>query len=260
MADLKDNLNKGHKMADEVKENENQFTELAGISHEGHIEKKGKFSYLSWPFAVESLLSRFPDAKIKEHLFKDELGLTPVLNTPNGAFVKVSVEVNGVKRSKLHPILDNHNRPIESPSSFEVNTSLARCLVKTIALHGLGLYIYAGEDLPNGEESKVSTPKQERAEAIVDEAMPASWRQVNSPLGKYKGESLGDIYENDPNYLSWMVKNVDAKTDKLKMGLAGAAKALNEATADDFVGDDVAEQGATTTPTTEQGEKEEVPF
>jgi hypothetical protein len=56
--------------------------------------------------------------------------------------------VQGVTLSQIHPVLDSRNRPITAPSAFDINTSIQRCLVKAIALHGLGLYIYAGEDLP----------------------------------------------------------------------------------------------------------------
>ena len=63
-------------------------------------------------------------------------------------FVEVAVTVQGVTLSQIHPVLDGRNRPILAPTAFEINTSIQRCLVKAIALHGLGLYVYSGEDLP----------------------------------------------------------------------------------------------------------------
>ncbi len=63
--------------------------------------------------------------------------------------VKVAVTVQGITLSQIHPVLDARNRPILAPNAFDINTSIQRCLVKAIALHGLGLYIYAGEDLPH---------------------------------------------------------------------------------------------------------------
>ena len=68
--------------------------------------------------------------------------------TAAGAFVKVKLWVGGICREQVHPVLDNRNQAIEQPNAFHVNTSIMRCLTKAIALHGLGLYIYAGEDLP----------------------------------------------------------------------------------------------------------------
>ena len=66
--------------------------------------------------------------------------------------------MQGVTLSQIHPVLDGKNRPIFEPTAFDINTSIQRCLVKAIALHGLGLYVYAGEDLPNGE--KAAEPPQ----------------------------------------------------------------------------------------------------
>jgi hypothetical protein len=73
------------------------------------------------------------------------------MNTGTGYFVKVTVTVNGVDRTQVHPVLDNRNKTIDDPNAFQVNTSIQRCLAKAIALHGLGLYIFAGEDLPVDE-------------------------------------------------------------------------------------------------------------
>ena len=109
-----------------------------------HVEKKGKFSYLSWPFAIAELRSADPKATWEIMRFDGK----PFLATECGYFVEVAVTVDGVTLSQIHPVLDNYNKPIPKPSSFQINTSIQRCLVKAIALHGLGLYIYAGEDLP----------------------------------------------------------------------------------------------------------------
>lgn len=68
--------------------------------------------------------------------------------TEAGVFVEVAVTVQGITLSQIHPVLDGRNRPILTPTAFDINSSLQRCLVKAIALHGLGLYVYAGEDLP----------------------------------------------------------------------------------------------------------------
>jgi hypothetical protein len=129
----------------------NYFTELASVNVGEHIERKGQFSYLSWPFAVAQL--RQFDASATWEVIRFE-GL-PYLATDYGTFVEVAVTVRGITLSQIHPVLDSRNKPLQAPSVFDINTSIQRCLVKAIALHGLGLYIYAGEDLPvTGEESK----------------------------------------------------------------------------------------------------------
>jgi hypothetical protein len=122
----------------------NHFARLNAIDVSKHIEKKGGFSYLSWPYAVAQLRMADPAASWEVRRFE---GL-PYLATPAGVFVEVAVTVQGVTLSQIHPVLDGRNRPLYEPNSFDINTSIQRCLVKAIALHGLGLYIYAGEDLP----------------------------------------------------------------------------------------------------------------
>lgn len=124
--------------------NQNYYTELSKIDVSEHLEKKGKFNYLSWTYAVDQLRKRHPEATWEVMRFDGN----PYMKTEVGYFVEVSVSVNGVNLSQIHPVLNNQNKPIEKPNSFDINTSIQRCLVKAIALHGLGLYVFSGEDLP----------------------------------------------------------------------------------------------------------------
>jgi hypothetical protein len=122
----------------------NYFARMSAINVSDHIEKKGGFSYLSWPYAVAQLRLADPLAMWEVRRFN---GL-PYLATEAGVFVEVAVTVQGITLSQIHPVLDGRNRPLIAPTAFDINTSIQRCLVKAIALHGLGLYVYAGEDLP----------------------------------------------------------------------------------------------------------------
>jgi len=147
---------------------DNYFARLSAINVSEHIEKKGGFSYLSWPFAVAQLRLADPTASWEVRRFD---GL-PYLASEIGVFVEVAVTVQGVTLSQIHPVLDSRNRPILAPTAFDINTSIQRCLVKAIALHGLGLYIYAGEDLPQiGTEPAANDPAP-RAEAPAPEPRP----------------------------------------------------------------------------------------
>lgn len=139
----------------------NYFADLARVDCSAHVERKGRFSYLSWPFAVAELLTRHPDATWR--VFETATGI-PYFQSEAGAFVKVAVTVAGIERVQIHPILDGNNRPISTPDAFQVNTSIQRALVKAIALHGLGLYIYAGEDLPTaaGQPTRDDGPPGQR--------------------------------------------------------------------------------------------------
>ena len=148
----------------------NSFARLSAINVNDHVEKKGGFSYLSWPYAVSQL--RLADASAVWEVRRFN-GL-PYLATEAGVFVEVAVTVQGITLSQIHPVLDGRNRPLLAPTAFDINTSIQRCLVKAIALHGLGLYIYAGEDLPQvaGTDGSASnddsrTPAPEAARGNV---------------------------------------------------------------------------------------------
>lgn len=121
------------------------FMKLYKTDVSKYTEKKGQFSYLSWANAVAELKKVSPTARWG--VTKAEDG-SPFFKTDCGYFVDVWVEVDGISLSQIHPVLDNRNDPIEKPNAFQINTSLQRALAKAIALHGLGLYIFAGEDLP----------------------------------------------------------------------------------------------------------------
>jgi len=142
----------------------NYFARLNQINVNDHVEKKGQFSYLSWPYAVAQL--RLADSSAFWEVRRFD-GL-PYLKTDTGYFVEVAVTLQGITLSQIHPVLDGKNRPIFEPTAFDINTSIQRCLVKAIALHGLGLYIYAGEDLPeNGGRDEPPIPTNPPARPIT---------------------------------------------------------------------------------------------
>ena len=161
----------------------NYFTALDQVDVTKHIEKKGKFSYLSWAYAVRELKKRHPSATWEVH----EWDGVPFINTECGFFVKVSVIVNAVEMTQVHPVLGHDNKPINTPNAFQINTSIQRCLAKAIALHGLGIHLYAGEDLPPSPplsdeqaEQLVSLLSENNKEDLVDTVMhQISLGQIN---------------------------------------------------------------------------------
>jgi hypothetical protein len=125
------------------------MSDLLKINVNDHTERKGNLTYLSWAWAWAEVLKIDPTARHTVH----EWANLPVCYLKNGtAMVKVSVEIKGDIKTCLLPVMDNRNRSIVDPDSFAVNTAIMRCLTKCIALFGLGLYIFAGEDLPEGEK------------------------------------------------------------------------------------------------------------
>ncbi|MCW5766509.1 MAG: DUF1071 domain-containing protein [Phycisphaeraceae bacterium] len=169
------------------------FARLSGVNVNDHVEKKGQFSYLSWPYAVAQLRLADPTATWEVKRFD---GL-PFLRTENGYFVEVAVTVEGVTLSQIHPVLDSKNRPIPEPTVFDLNTSLQRCLVKAIALHGLGLYIYAGEDLPNPSNTleDQSTPPKEQPVPIHGQKASAAQIRYIEGLIRDTGSDLAKVLD-----------------------------------------------------------------
>ena len=168
----------------------NYLARLNQINVSDHLEKKGDFSYLSWPNAVAQLRLADPAAFWKVRGFNE----LPYLKTEAGYFVEVAVTVQGVTLSQIHPVLDGKNRPLFEPTAFDVNTSIQRCLVKSIALHGLGLYVYAGEDLPDGENASPTPPKAPVAAITGARATAAQLRHIERLIDE-TGSDLGKVLD-----------------------------------------------------------------
>lgn len=133
-----------------------KFSEAYKLAIGEHVEKKGKFSYLSWCYAVKFLREHYPDAVWTVH--ENEQGL-PIFSLADSHMVKVSVEVDGNIYTQWHPILNGANKPIQNPTSFDVNTSIHRALTKAIGIAtGIGLALYAGEDLPTDDDGQKFAP------------------------------------------------------------------------------------------------------
>lgn len=169
---------------------QNYFQQLHEINVAEHIERKGLFSYLSWPFAVAQLRLADPQATWEVKRFN---GL-PYLASEAGYFVEVAVTVQGITLSQIHPVLDNKNRPIQAPNCFDINTSIQRCLVKAIALHGLALNIYMGEDMPEGSRVEHLTETQQ---ATIRKKIEEVGGNLDRLLTYFKVERLADILASD---------------------------------------------------------------
>ena len=125
-----------------------KFNELRKINVNDHIEKKNGLSYLSWAWAVDTLLQNDPAATWS---YDEPKAFGKTL------MVFCTVEAFGKKMTAQLPVLDYRNQAIPEPNAMQVNTAMQRCLAKAIALHGIGLYIYAGEDIP--VEDTVKAPE-----------------------------------------------------------------------------------------------------
>lgn len=151
-----------------MKEFCNPFEMLQSINCNGHTEKKGGLTYLSWAWAWQMVKKNFPDAFYTIYENKDGLNYHTDGRT---CWVKTGVTVNGLEHIEYLPVMDykNNSIPLAKVTSTDVNKSIQRSLTKACARHGLGLYIYAGEDLPAGEAEAV----KEQMEVAVEEALLA---------------------------------------------------------------------------------------
>ena len=175
------------------------FMKLFKTDVSEYVKKKGKFNYLSWAYAVQELKKVCPTARWG--VTKAEDG-SPFFVTECGYFVDVWVEVDGISLSQIHPVLDNRNDPIKEPNAFQINTSIQRALAKCIALHGLGLYIFAGEDLP---EPEALTSAEE--DNLYDLAKPLGKKLVNDLKSKVRTMEINvRNYESCINKVQNMIK------------------------------------------------------
>ncbi len=120
-----------------------------------HTEKKNGLTYLSWAWAWAEALKADSSAWYKIEMFGDKC----YMDINGTAMVFVTVTMYGKPMTCQLPVMDYRNKAIPNPDAFAVNTAIMRCMTKALSLHGLGLYIYAGEDLPEGESDE-GTPDE----------------------------------------------------------------------------------------------------
>jgi Protein of unknown function (DUF1071) len=147
---------------------------LLALNVNERLEKKNGLSYLSWAWAWAEVLKHDPEATWEAVEFMQPDGaLCPCMYVGNQtAMVKTSVTIKGKTRTCLLPVMDHRNKAIPQPDAFAINTAIMRCMTKAISMHGLGLYIYAGEDLPEAPEiDRTLVMKVQNAirEAVADD-------------------------------------------------------------------------------------------
>lgn len=200
----------------------NYFEELNNINVQDKIEKKGNLSYLSWAFAWEQLKIKHPKAQYK--IYERDDG---VIYWTDGktAWVKVSVTVEDIEHIEYLPIMDYKNRSIsvDQVSSFNVNTSIQRALTKAIARHGLGLYIYAGEDIPSQEKDDIL---EEERQSLYEECKDLKDSIIDQLEQAIDLNNLKLIWEENTKELKTlksripkMHEAVEKKKDELKTKL-----------------------------------------
>ena len=152
---------------------ENYFAELNALDVSDKIEKKGNLSYLSWAWAWGEVKKLHPDAQYRIYENADGWNYHTDGRT---CWVKTGVTVAGIEHIEYLPVMDNRNKSIlaENVTSFDVNKAIQRSLTKALARHGLGLYIYAGEDLPEDAQKAAKEEEKKANASKIDEIKQAS--------------------------------------------------------------------------------------
>ena len=175
------------------------FQTLNAINVQDHVEKKNGLSYLSWAWAWSEVKKVYPKANYK--IYERDTDFGPVNYFTDGmtCWVKTGVEINELEHIEELPVMDFRNKsiPLDKVTSFDVNKAIQRSLTKALARHGLGLYIYAGEDLPE-------TDKQKEEEEALKKVLPV-YTKLRTEM-----ESLGIDFRDE--YNQWICEKADVHT------------------------------------------------
>jgi hypothetical protein len=133
--------------------------DLLKVNVNDHTEKKNGLTYLSWAWAWAEVLKADPSSTFEVQTFHNKDGIEmPYMDVNGTGMVWVTVTIFNKPMTCMLPVMNHRNQPIQNPDAFQVNTAIMRCMTKAVALHGLSLYIYAGEDLPESDEKEAPTP------------------------------------------------------------------------------------------------------
>lgn len=214
----------------------NYFEELNKINVNDKVEKKNGLSYLSWPYAWGELKKKYPEATFT--IYENAQGWN-YHTDGRTCWVKTGVTVLGIEHIEELPIMDFKNKsiPLNQVTSYEVNKTIQRSLTKAVARHGLGLYIYAGEDLPDATEDMPEPPKAQPKKAPAKKAEPKKEEPKDVPplteeellflAQRYKGENLEklldyfhieDITQIQPDAGRALIKKIQEQKQKKTEG------------------------------------------
>lgn len=193
---------------------ESYFTKLNDINVNDKTEKKGNLTYLSWAWAWGEVKKQFPDATYTVYENKDGW----IYHTDGKTcWVKTGVTVNGIEHIEYLPVMDykNNSIPLEKVTSYEVNKTIQRSLTKACARHGLGLYIYAGDDLPECEDKQEEKPVEKPVEK------PAPVKIKLTPMWVSELEALIERADVDKGIIlnGFGVESLDDITEKQAISL-----------------------------------------
>jgi hypothetical protein len=187
------------------------FQTLNEINCNEHVEKKNGLTYLSWSWAWQIAKQNYPDAQYTIYENADGWNYHTDGRT---AWVKTGVTISGLEHIEYLPVMDSRNRsiPVDAVTSFDVNKAIQRSLTKALARHGLGLYIYAGEDLPDAadDEARAEVKKARTKKAAPAQLTAAQYYQIVRAYAEGKFTSTGGDYRE-----TWII-NYNPSDEEIK--------------------------------------------
>lgn len=194
------------------------FEVLNAINVNEHTEKKNNLTYLSWAWAWAEVKKHYPDAYYTIYENRDGLNYHTDGRT---CWVKTGVTINGLEHIEYLPVMDFRNASIsyDKVTSFDVNKAIQRSLTKAVARHGLGLYIYAGEDLPEDERTaapKTSNKAQNNANLSMEDRLGAAVLDVEACKSESELIAIYKAYEADFGKDSRFLAACKAKKESFK--------------------------------------------
>lgn len=203
----------------------NVFSVLSSINVNDKTEKKKDLTYLSWTYAWSEVKKRYPDANY-EIMFFD--GYPYIYDPSTGYMVFTKMTIEGQTHMMWLPVMDAANKSMKSEeysyetkfgiktvdkaSMFDINKTIMRCLVKNIAMFGLGIYIYSGEDLPETEQVKFQevkkAPAKKKVESIEQLNKIVDW--VLEDLSRH--EKVNQFYDLDKGQFEWLNMEIQNRT------------------------------------------------
>ena len=157
---------------------ESVYNSLKAIDVRPKAEKKGRADYLSWAHAWDMLKSMYPQAQ--RIIYESEHTGLNYFTDGKTAYVKVGIVVNDLEHIDMLCVMDHRNKsiPVEKLCSFEVNKTIQRATAKAIAMHGLGLSLWTGEDIPSAKPEAKDTPSNEPKKKIALKVDDDNWAKV----------------------------------------------------------------------------------
>lgn len=174
------------------------FETLNTINVSGKTEKKNGLTYLSWAYAWGELCKVYPTATYKVHERDTQWGPCNYFTDGRTAWVKVSVTIGDLTHTEMLPIMDYRNKsiPLDKVTSCDANKAIQRCITKAVARFGLGLYVYAGEDLPSSVEYSDPIQAQPVQQPVEKATQPQAPALQQAPVKKDTGPVTPEMVDS----------------------------------------------------------------